>query len=246
MRLLYTLKDITGSALLARFAAAINEDGIGHDNEGEWSASLSEDGRTWTTNWSRFTYTIVNPDADEPAVVDYSGGYRGFLSQNLIPEELRGETVHAEVTEGSALERHGVEKFEHTDAKMLAKAYGLMQRTRKDFGGRKVLEACLRAIEGAREVSRHMSRIGIQGDTSWAHAGNGEAFAASNIEEGDPSIFVTCCPGGRQVTVAFSVDVTPPEGYLHPEEHSLTEAADQAKVWLDQLRPVLDLKKVPC
>lgn len=241
MKLVYTLKSISGSALFARFAAAINEDGIGHDNEGEWSASLSENGKVWTTNWSRFTYTIVNPESNDSAIVEYDGGFRGFLAQNLIPDELRGETVHAEVTEGSALERHGVEKFVHTDAALLAEAYGLMQRTKKDFWGRKVLEACLRAIEGAREVSRHMAEIGIQGNTSWAHAGNGKAFAASNIEDGDPSIFVTCCPGGRQVTVEFSVDVTPPEGYLRPEEHSLTEAADQAKAWLDQLRPVLNL-----
>ncbi len=133
-----------------------------------------------------------------------------------------------------------MDRFVHTDATVLAEAYGLMQRTRKDFGwGRKVLEACFRAIENASEVSRHMADIGLRDDTSWAHAGNGEPFAASNIEDGDPSIFVTCCPGGRQVTVRFPVDVTPPEGYLHPEEHSLTESADQAKAWLDRLLPVL-------
>jgi hypothetical protein len=239
MKMQFTLKNVTGTDLFNRFAATIEEDGVGHDNEGEWYATLSEDGRTWSTCWSGFTYTIMNPDSPESAVVEYDGAHRGFLAQNLIPEELGGETIHAEVIEGSALERHEVDKFEHTNASLLAEAYGLMQSTRKDFRGRNVLEACFRAIENAREVSRYMARIGIQGDTSWAHAGNGKAFAASNIEDGDPSIFVTCCPGGRQVTVEFSVDVTPPEGYVHPEEHSLTEAADQAKAWLDRLRPVL-------
>lgn len=237
MKLVYTLKSITGSALFARFAAAINEDGVGHDNEGEWCASLSEDGRTWTTNWSRFTYTIVNPTADENAIVEYDGGFRGFLAQNLIPEELRGETIHAEVTEGSALTKHGVDKFVHTDAALLAEVYGLMQAADKGHPGRdNPFGAAVAAVEAARDISAHMKEMGITDNTSWCRAGNGTGYGGSQRNDRDPSVFVTCCPGGRQVNVEFSLSIS--STYI---ERDRKEVVEQATAWLDRLRPTFDL-----
>lgn len=240
MKIRFELKNISGKEIFDCFANNIKEEGIGFDPDFNSSASLEEGGTKWRTAWSGFSYKIENPGSDDAAVVVYDGAWRGFLAQNLIPSELSGETRWAEVTEGSALKAHGMDKFLHTEARVLAEAYGLMQKTCRDFCGRKVLGACIRAVEGAQEVSHHLKKMGAK--DSWAVADNtSTAFAPGNIEKGDPVIRVFCCPGGRQVDVEFRVDPTPPDGYVLPHEHSLTEAADQAKAWLDRIRPVLDL-----
>ena len=240
MKIRFELTQISGKELSDIFSSSIMEENIGFDPDFNSSASLEEGGTKWRTAWSGFSYKIENPESENPAIVVYDGAWRGFLSQNLIPGELSGETRWAEVTEGSALKAHGMDKFLHTEAGVLAEAYGLMQKTCKDFCGRKVLGACIRAVEGAQEVSLHLEKMG--GKDSWAEAGNvSTAFAAGNIEKGDPVIRVFCCLGGQQVDVEFRVDPTPPDGYVLPHEHSLKEAANKAKAWLDRIRPVLDL-----
>lgn len=125
MRVNFTLTGITGRELFSRFSEAIQQENVGWDDMD--SADLTKDGSTWITAWSGFTYRILNPQEELPAQVEYSGACRGFLTQNLLPEELSGPTSHAEVTEGSVLVRHGVRKFVHPCADDLVRAYGLMQ-----------------------------------------------------------------------------------------------------------------------
>lgn len=232
MKLVFTLENISGRALVARFAAAIKEDGVGHDNEGEWSATLSDDGRTWRTNWSRFSYQVINYRSDRPAVVEYDGGWRGFLAQNLIPQELRGETIDAEVIQGSALARHHVDKFVHTDAKVLAEAYGLMQ-TANERNELSPLKVCIAAVEAARKVREHIGSMGLEEKTAGAHTGsNAGGVASCHINAGDPAVYVWCRPGGEYVQLEIK---------LHPwgEQSTAEHVANRAVSWLDRLRPVL-------
>ncbi len=237
MKIQFTLKNTAGSTMFARFAAAINEEGVGYDPDFSSSARLSEDGCTWTTAWSGFAYTILNPTANEPAVIEYDGAFRGFRSQNLLPQEMGGETIHAIVTEGSALERHGVQSFEHTDANLLAQVYGLMQVAEKGYPGRdNPFAAAIAAIEAAREISAHMAEMGIKSDTSWCRAGNGTGYGGSQRNDRDPSVFITCCPGGRQVNVEFSLSLS--STYI---ERDRKEVVEQANAWLDRLRPTFEL-----
>jgi hypothetical protein len=240
MKIRFTLANVTGFRLFACFSHAIGTEGVGFDPDFEGtagSAALSPDGRTWKTAFSGFSYEITNPDSHEPAVVEYVGAHLGFLAQNLLPEELRGPTTAAEVTEGSALEKHGVEKFSHSDATVLASAYRLMQTAHKGHPGRdNPFGAAIAAVEAAREIWSYMLEMGIPQGDSWASAEPGTGHGGSQRNDGDPSVYVVCCPGGRQVKVEFKID--PSSTYL---ERDRKEIVEHAKAWLDRLRPVLDL-----
>lgn len=237
MKMKFTLKNVMGSQLAAIFRNEINKEGTGFDPDFNSSAQLSEDGRVWTTAFSGFSYTLLNPEASAPAVIEYSGGFRGFLSQNLLPAALDGETTHAIVTEGSALERHSVEKFEHADAKTLAQAYGLMQLADKGhFGRDDPFAASVAAIEAAYEISAYMREMGIKDDISCVNAGPGTGYGGSQRNDRDPSVFVTCCPGGRAVNVEFMFSLS--STYI---ERDRKEVVEQAKAWLERLRPTLEL-----
>ncbi len=237
MKIQFTLKDTTGSALFAHFQVAINEEGVGYESDFNSSARLSEDGCAWTTSWSGFTYTIVNPTAVDPAVVEYEGAWRGFLTQNLIPKELRGETNYAVVTGGSALEKHSVDEFVHHDARTLAEAYGLMQAAAKGYPGRdNPFGAAIAAIEAAKEISSYMAEIGIKDDASWCRADPGTGSGGSQRNDGDPAVFLTCCPGGRQIRTEFQLSLT--TQYV---ERDRLQVVRQAKAWLDRLRPTFDI-----
>lgn len=232
MQIRFTLGGISGKQLFDRFAKAIEEENTGWDDMD--SARLSEDGTTWYTAWSGFLYEIQNPQADGPATVIYEGACRGFLSQNLLPAELDGETTHAEVIAGSALKRHGVEKFEHTHARDLAKAYGLMQK--KSGRNPDALKVCLAAIGAEQAINNHLESIGllVYGGTSFASSGpNSGGHGCTNTSDGDPAVFVTCRPGGEQVTLEIQ---------LHPwgSESTAESVIARATKWIDRIRPVCE------
>src|SRR6185369_12878488 len=110
MKILFTLKNISGQELAICFAKSIKKSGVGVDEINvENHATLSASGFTWITTPSRFEYEITNPGSEEHAIVMYTGTYGEFLTQKLLPEELKGETSHAEVFDGNALLRHGLE-----------------------------------------------------------------------------------------------------------------------------------------
>lgn len=75
---------------------AIDTDGVGFDEE--YQAILTEDGDDliWETSFSRFKYRQLGLpgseyDLDEgQAIYIYEGAGKGFLTQNLLPNELKG------------------------------------------------------------------------------------------------------------------------------------------------------------
>lgn len=226
MKMVFALAGLSGRDLFNCFAEAIKEEGSGTD--GEYSAYLSEDGTTWTTHWSKFSYAVLNGTEEcQQAVVEYDGSFRGFLSQRLIPEELRGETSFAIICEGSAVEKHGV-LFEHTDAKILAEAYGLMQNIKKAWNGQDPLKGVIAAVEAAREIEAHIKGFG------WCRAGNGTTFTGTQKRDKDPSVFLTCFPGGRYVTSEFHLSVD-----LGEIQRKKMDLVDQARAWINYIRPVL-------
>ena len=230
MKMIFVLAVITGRNLFERFQKAIKEESIGYEEDFNSSAHL--DGSSWVTAWSGFKYTILNPDSLESAIVEYNGAYRGFLAQELIPVELKGKTLSAEITEGSALIKHGVEKFIHVDANDLASAYGLMQKAapRKNYD---VLQIALNAVEAARAVNEKFKKIAVDTSCSFAYAGsNSGERHCSNIENGDPSVYVICCPGGEQVKLEIAMS---PWGPPSTPEHVI----DRAVGWINKLQPVL-------
>ena len=62
----------------------IEEEWIGWEAELDCFATLSEDGKTWTTYWSQFEYELLatGPDHD---LWEYRGAEKGFLKQRLLP-----------------------------------------------------------------------------------------------------------------------------------------------------------------
>jgi len=227
MKIKFVLKDLTGSQLAARFVEAIDEENVGWDDMD--NARLN--GNTWVTAWSGFAYTILNPESSEQAVVEYDGACRGFLTQNLLPRELGGETNHAEIIEGSALKRHNVEKFEHSNASDLVAAYGLMQTSRMK------LEVCLAAVEAEKSIREYLNKevpeSDRNGSTTFARVGpNSGGHGCINTSDGDPAVYVTCCPGGEQVTLEIQ---------LHPwgSESTAEYAIRRATGWIERLKPVL-------
>ena len=158
MRMEFVLAGITGSALAARYAAAINEADVGFCTHTSSNAAMSKDGATWTTYMSSFSYRILNPEAEKSAVVEYDGACRGFLRQNLLPQELRGETLSAKIIEGSAFERYGADKLIHTNARKLASAYELAQGC---YPQSTSFDVCLQAGVSADLVREHAIRAGL-------------------------------------------------------------------------------------
>lgn len=248
MELAFTLKKTTGAQLVARFAAAIEEERVGYDEVS--NATLSPEGDTWYTALSNFSYRVLNPKENNPAVVLYQGASRGFLVQNLLPEELREETEYAVVREGSALERHGVEAFEHSNASILAEAYGLLQniksnqevanhRSRED---RDPFAMALAAVEAARKVQAHFPVMGVSlrdrsgrslykvwtGHTEHHHNNNGEY-------SGDPAIFVKVRLGTEHATLEFSRRVW--ASLEQDWQRIVTRAVD----WLNHVKPVMTM-----
>jgi hypothetical protein len=233
MKIRFTLKDISGSALFARFAAAIKEEGVGFEDIFGSSAMLSQDGHAWRTAMSGFTYTVMNPNADEPAVVEYDGACRGFLMQDLLPKELQGETLSAAVFEGSALERHKIAELENKNACVLVEAYGLMQKSAVRTDGEDYRMALV-AVRAADHIRSHMNSLAPLQNSFVRVGPNSRDVAGSNIEAGDPSIYVTCCPGGEQVTLEIMVE---PFGF-YAEADIL---AERGIGWINRLRPVLGI-----
>ena len=63
------------------FASDIETEGVGYETSYNSRATLSEDGKVWTTYWSSFTYTSLGRGR-----FCYRGATHGFLQQDLIPE----------------------------------------------------------------------------------------------------------------------------------------------------------------
>ncbi|MDO8483195.1 MAG: hypothetical protein Q7S86_05265 [bacterium] len=229
MQIKYKLVGISGKQLFSRFEEAIDEENTGWD--GMDNARLTEDRATWITAWSGFSYTILNPQSEESATVEYNGACRGFLSQNLMPRELCGETTQAEVTDGSALKQHGVEKFEHISATELAEAYGLMQKVAKDPDKFKV---CLAAVQARKAIDKHLELTGLVERSTFVRTGpNTRGHSCILTSDGDPAVYVTCCPGGEQVTV---------EMQLHSSGSNSTAESIVARAtqWIDRIASVCE------
>ncbi len=233
MKMLFTLNNIAGAALTARFTAAIDEEGVGFDAFGG-TARLEEGGRTWRTATSQFTYTIQNPEDGGPAIVEYSGAWRGFLAQELIPAELRGMTSYAKVVEGSALDRHAVGGFEYHDARLLAEAYGLMTAAdhKPDNPNHDPFRMARVAVRAARKVSTFIAGEKIL-DT-YAFSAPGTTYMGSQRDHGDPSVFVQVKVAGRAVNVEFHVESA---GGQSTSQGLFQEVIE----WLGRLRPTLEI-----
>jgi hypothetical protein len=235
MRMWFTLTNNSGAAMCERFAAAIKKEGVGYDSNFHSEAQLSKEGCTWTTAWSGFTYTIMNPGSSEPARVEYSGAARGFLRQNLIPEQLRkAETSHAMVVEGSALGKHRVAALEHVNARKLARAYGLLQQAAASEGQNDVLfRLAFSAVDAVEEINAYLKQVGVASSATYASASaNTGQFAPSNVVAGDPAIYVAICPGGIQVQKEFHLG-------RGSTLTSVEATVKQVKGWIDRLMPVL-------
>lgn len=219
MKIAFDILGISGKEMATVFQAAIETDSIGFD---EMASAQLVNKTTWVTAWSGFTYTIANPTEAEPAVILYDGAARGFLAQNLLPCELHGENSKSLVTEGSALSRHGMLEFEHTNAKELAEAYGLMQGAQRAYDyeeGSSKLDLAILAVKTAREINDAIEKNGIE---AWARSANMESGSAcSNTRDGDPCIVLTCSPCGEQVRKEMQAN-----------------ESERAKKWLFRLKEV--------
>jgi hypothetical protein len=167
MQLEFTLADISGKKLSERFKTAITEEDVGWEklNKGTLQAELTVDDDdesrpVWKTVTSGFSYTIMNPDDTQPAKVLYQGAVRGFLMQSLIPEELKGRTAFAKITEGSVFNH---EKFElvNTDAEVLSGIYAIIQKTQRPIAHVVAASSIVKSLKVMHLITKLPSRAGL-------------------------------------------------------------------------------------
>lgn len=147
MRIKFTVRR-SGVLVAGEFERGISTEGVGYDPDFPGcSAELNHTsiGLEWRTAWSGFTYTLLNPDSENVAVVLYDGAAAGFLRQNLLPEVLFSTADSAEVVSGSVVDTHG--KHEYRDARQLVRAYQLLGKF-KSF----TWEQALDIVEGVGRV----------------------------------------------------------------------------------------------
>jgi hypothetical protein len=241
MKVIFTLSSITGTQLHAIFSNAITEEGVGfkrnEDGEVTDRAILSAEGKVWNTYTSKFTYTILNPEEDKPAEVEYSGACKGFLRQELLPEELLSKTSHARIIEGSVLEKYGLNMM-HSNASTLVKAYGLMQKSSRE-GGRPFERACA-AVEAALAIDKVIESFGMKkgtGSGCYARPFEEQFPTCAGLSKDEPSVTIVCCLGGEHV----KVNILLPER-TDPEKGK-TYAIRRGTKWIEKIQAVIEIKK---
>ena len=182
--------------------ANINSPGMYPANYNSFFHEDLVQGPSWITAMSGFRYTCLNPEADEPALIEYEGAWRGFRRQELLPREIRGETAHARITGGGVFDAlpTGV-ALEADNASLLIEAYGLLQ------GRSWVSGYCDPAASAAVNVAAALATAvsARQVDAALLAAfgrgrhGDREAWASAWVEDDHPGIKTWMQVAGRQV-----------------------------------------------
>lgn len=239
MKIKFSVPSITGVQLHAIFAQSITREDVGFkldDGQVSDKCSLSPDGSTWITYTSKFEYTILNPTENQPSEVLYNGACKGFLEQELLPSELRSETSTAIILEGSVLQRHGLSEMKHANALILARAYGLMQKSSPQgydpFG-----RACA-AVEAAMAIDRVIEEFGMKKYTSsgcLAIPFEEQYPNLAGLSKDEPSVSIRCCPGGESVCVNLLIPTK------WPAKKGLAYAIQKGTSWVKNIRPVVQI-----
>ena len=239
MKIKFSIPSITGAQLHTIFAQSIAREDVGFKlDEGQVvdKCSLSSNGSTWITYTSKFEYTILNPTENQPSEVLYNGACKGFLEQELLPNELRSETSSSVILEGSVLRRHGLSEMRHANALILVRAYGLMQKSNPQgydpFG-----RACA-AVEAAMAIDRVIEGFGMKKYTSSgcrAIPFEEQYPSLAGLSKDEPSVSIRCCPGGESVYVNLLIPTK------WPAKEGMTYAIKKGTSWVTNIRPVVQI-----
>ena len=205
----FTLIGISGTGLRNRFREAMREKDVSWCSNSD--ARLTPDGNKWFSVASGFEYLIMDPKEEESAVVLYTGKSTEFFTQEPLPGELGGETGRAEVIEGTALARHGLEMLTHTNASVLAEAYWLMHTA--STKNEEVFLVSLAAVLAARKINMLLRADELADERVKARTGpNSKGEKEFNIKDGDPAVYVSYShPWGINVDVQIKLRPAGPE-----------------------------------
>lgn len=135
MKIRFRIPSMSGRQVVDQFAEQVTVANKGFDPDFSNSyCKVLHDGVTWQTAWSQFTYTVLNPEANLPAMVEYKGACNGFLKQNLLPDCLRENEIEltvAVITDGSVMSAFNGYIFK--DARVVSHAYALVSEFRRQY-----------------------------------------------------------------------------------------------------------------